>query len=359
MENRKQDIPQTKQITMKHRIFQFYILTLICTLSSCKSYETVEDYLDKIYQKGELNGNVLVVINGETIYEKSFGFADGSKTTKLNKDYRFIIGSVYKEFPAVAIMQLQEQGYIHLEDKIVKYLPELPEWSKKVSIKHLLQYSSGLPTVPWDEYFGKNITITDEYLFTKVKNIENLQFEPGSDYIYSNNNPITLMKIVEAVTNMPFVNYVKEHIFNPFNLNNTVIKDQYPYQDKKLMAIPFNTSFEEDDYTIATKSFLFTSTARDMIDWLEVLGNFEVVSKSSIKTLSEEAKIGDNIQSPLGRCDWENEKVIEHSHHGSSGNYECVVRRFKQEGITIVILTNQKHSNVYGISNEIYKKIKI
>ena len=89
------------------------------------------------------------------------------------------------------------------------------------------------------------------------------------------------------------------------------------------------------------------------------MGNFEVVSKSSIKTLSEEAKIGDNIQSPLGRCDWENEKVIEHSHHGSSGNYECVVRRFKQEGITIVILTNQKHSNVYDISNEIYKKIKI
>lgn len=109
---------------------------------------------------------------------------------------------------------------------------------------------------------------------------------------------------------------------------------------------------------MSVKSLLFNSTASDMATWFEQFEGFKVVSKESVKALSVEAKDGDNIQAPLGRCDWKDEKIIEHSHHGSTANYECVVHRFKQDGITIVILTNQKHQNVYDISNEIYEIIK-
>ncbi len=83
-----------------------------------------------------------------------------------------------------------------------------------------------------------------------------------------------------------------------------------------------------------------------------------MLANRSVKTLSEKAKTGDNIQAPLGACDWKNDKIIEHSHHGSTASYECVVRRFKQDGITIVILTNQKHRNVHDISDEIYNILK-
>jgi CubicO group peptidase (beta-lactamase class C family) len=337
---------------------KFLLLSLIISLLGCQNHENVDSYLNELYQEGELNGNILITENNKIVYEKSFGFTDGSKSELLNKDYRFDIGSVFKEFPAVAIMQLKEKNHINLNDKLSKHISGLPNWAEEISIKNLLQYSSGLPQIPWDEYFSKGIKITDEDIIKDLQSIENLEFEPGSDYLYSNNNPILLIKIVENVTQSKFNDYVQVNILNILNMNSTVINDQFPYKDKTLMAIPFDSDFKEDDYEISIKNLLISSTARDMSVWFEQLGDFNIVSKQSIKTLSEEAKWGFNIQSTLGLCDWENDKIIEHSHHGSSGNYECIVRRFKQDDITIVILTNQKHENVYDISDEIYKILK-
>jgi len=336
-------------------ITKIVVLNIIVSLFGCQNYQSIDAYLSELYLEGKLNGNVLVLKDGTTLYENSFGYTDGSRTTMLDKNYRFIIGSVYKEFPAIAIMQLQEQNRIDLNDTVSKYIHGLPQWSTQVSIKQLLQYSSGLPAVPWDQYFSKGGIVTDNHLYDVIQRTKTLEFPPGSDYLYSNNNPILLIKIVEVISGLSFVDYVQKYIFNPFTLNNIVIKNQYPYLDKTSTALPFDTDFKEDTYNIMVKNLLFTSTARDMAHWLQVVGNFEVVRKPSLKKLSEKAKIGFNIQSPLGNCDWKNDKIIEHSHHGSSGNYECVVRRFKKDGITIIILTNQKHRNVYDISDKIYK----
>ena len=334
------------------------LLNLIIFLFGCQNNENIDTYLNKLHDKGKFNGNVLVIRGGKTLYEKSFGYTDGSKNTMLTKDYRFNIGSVYKEFPAVSIMQLLERNQINLDDKISKYIPELPNWSKKISVKNLLQYSSGLPTIGWNVYFSKGINVNDNHIIEEIKSIKGLEFEPGSDYLYSNSNPILLIKIIENITKTTFSEYLQENIFIPYGIDNTIIKEQYPYKDKSLMAISFNTNFKEDDYKLSAKSLLFSSTASNMADWFEQLGDFKVIDKSSLKTLSEQAKKGDNIQSPLGYTEWKNEKILEHSHHGSTANYECVVRRFKQDEITIVILTNQKHQNVYDISDEIYEIAK-
>ena len=331
------------------------LLSLIISLFGCQNNEDIDTYLNERYEKGQLNGNVLVTKDGKTLYEKSFGYADGSKNTRLTKDYRFNIGSIYKEFPAVSIMQLQEKNLINLDDKISKYIPELPKWSERITVQNLLQYSSGLPTIGWDVYFNKGINVNDSHIMEEIKSVENLEFEPGSDYLYSNSNPILLIKIIENITNTTFNQYLQEHIFIPYGMENTIIKEQYPYEDKTLMAIPFGGDFKEDDYKLSAKSLLFSSTATDLVNWFEKLGNFEIVNKQSLKKLSEQAKKGDNVQSPLGYSEWVNNKVVEHSHHGSTANYECIARRFKQDKITIVILTNQKHQNVFDISDEIYE----
>lgn len=320
---------------------------------SNKLENKIDSFLTNKYQNGKLNGNVLVVKNDKTLYEKSFGYTDGSKKTLLNKNYRFNLGSVYKEFPAVAILQLSEKNLLETDDKIKKHLPNLPEWSEQISIEHLLQYSSGLPTIKWDQYFGNNLSISDDDILSDLKKIKELEFKPGTDYLYTNYSPILLMKIVEKVSKQKFSNYAKEYLFTPLGLKDTVIKEQYPYKDKTLMAIPFNSKFEEDNYETTISSILFSSTTKDMYRWFEQLDSFKIVSKQSLEFLSEEVKEGDNIQSPMGLGIWKDDKLIEHSHHGSSGNYECVVRRFKQDDLTIVILTNQKHQNVYDLSNKI------
>ena len=328
------------------------LLTLLIITGYAHSQE-VDRYLDDLYKAGQLNGNVLVVKQGNIIYEKSFGYADASKQEKLTAGHRFNIGSIYKEFPAVAIMQLHEKGRLQLEDYISDYLPELPEWSQKVTIKHVLQYSSGLPTINWGYYFGNQIPPTEDMLFQELHRIDTLQFEPGSSYLYSNNNPLLLVRIVEHIEQIAFNEYLKKNIFTPTGMNETILSNQYPYLDRTLMAIPFNEHFEEDVFSLAVRSLLFSSTARDMAKWIQELGNFNIVKRESVKTLSETAQSNPDFQAPLGQVTWQYDNMIEHAHHGSSSNYECIIRRFKQEEITIVILTNQKHDNVREISERI------
>lgn len=339
-------------------MFKILFLPLFFTFLGNPNQDSLDTYLNHLNKEGKLNGNVLVIQNGKTVFEKSFGYTNGSKETKLNKNYRFIIGSVYKEFPAVSIMQLKEKNLLHLEDNVAQYLPELPKWAEKVTIKQLLQYSSGLPLVNWREFFSKEISITEEALMKEIQKIDSLQFEPGTNYLYSNNNPILLIKIIEKVSKMNYEQYLQKNILLPFHMKTTLLKDKYPFLNKKRMAIPFDSTFIEDTYEIAFKGLLLATTAKDIAVWFEQLDDFKIISKQDVKTLSEVAIEGENIQAPLGSAIWQNENLLEHAHHGQSGNYECLIRRFKEEKLTIVILTNQKNKNVHEISDTIYTILK-
>lgn len=315
--------------------------------------------LKKKYQEGKLNGNVLVIKNGKVIYEKSFGYANGSKNTLLTTNDKFGIGSIYKEFPAVAIMQLYEKKQLKLADKISQYIPDLPDWGGKISIKNLLQYTSGLPKVSWGALFGSGKSITEQDLFAHIQSVKKLRFEPGKDYLYTNFSPLLLMKVIENVAHLTFDQYLTKHILEPFNLSGITLKNHYPYQDKLLMAMPFNSRFVEDKYKLSAKSLLFAASAQGLHQWFRKLSHFEVISESSLRYLAKKYKPAAKYQAPLGKVIFDNKgKEIEHAHHGSNGNYECLVRYFKPIDLSIVVLTNQKHRNVHRISQEIYEIVK-
>ena len=341
---------------MNIRFISFIIFVLI-TITSC-TRQDLDTYLSELHENKQLNGNVLVVKSGNIIYERSFGFTDGTRDVLLSKDHRFNIGSIYKEFPAVAIMQLVEAGKIKTSDKISDFLPELPSWGNRISIKNLLQYSSGLPKENWDTYIKNDQKITVQTIFKELSSIKHLDFDPGTDYTYTNYSPVLLSLIVERVAEINYRDYAQQNLFDPYGLKDFVIKTCYPYKDEALMAIPFNSEFVEDSFKIDIPWVLYSASTKDLYQWLRHLDDFDIISKESVRVLSQEAKIGNNIQAPLGRCDWEDGKIVEHFHHGSTANYECVARNFKQEQIIIIILTNQKNSNVNDISENIYEIVK-
>jgi CubicO group peptidase (beta-lactamase class C family) len=342
------------------RIFSILLLFISITFINCQSHTSIDSYFKELAADGDFNGNVLIIKNGEKLYENSFGFADASKTVLLTKEYRFGLGSVYKEFPAVSIMQLQEKGLLHIEDKIDTYLKDLPSWASKISIKNLLQYTSGLPKVEWEKYLAKNEKITEEKIKQDLQSIEELNFEPGEDYLYTNHSPQLLSKIVESITKQTFTDYVIENLFIPFSLNTAVIPKGFPFVDKNLMAIPFNEANEEDSWNVALPGVMFAFTANDLYQWINNLHAYKIINQKSIKFLSEEADFFGNIQAPLGFVEWKNNKIIEHSHHGESGNYECMVRRFNNDKdvLTIIVQANQKHGNVIDISDDIKSILK-
>ena len=328
------------------------LISLSTLLLNCTQVSDIDAYLKELHEAGELNGNVLVVRNDTVLYEHSFGYADGAKKHLLTAEHHFDIGSIYKEFPAVAIMQLKEEGLLTLEDRLSSFMPHLPRWAHKITVENLLQYSSGLPKVDWESYFEKGTKVDVEKVVQDLSALEALAFEPGTDYLYSNHNPFLLIKIVEALTKMEFEEYVKQKILLPFELDGIVIEKKYPFKDTTLMALPFDDAFKEDDYR--SDIINICSSATGMYQWFNQLDNFEIVTQASMQQLSEEAIQGNNIQAPLGRCDWEGDDIELHLHHGSNVSYECLVRNHKQDGLIIVLLTNQKHRNLHDMADTIY-----
>lgn len=328
-------------------------LQLLCGMTflsaNCQNV-SLDKYLQKQYTNGELNGNVLVMQDNELLYENSFGIANAETEEPLTSAYRFNVGSIYKEFPGVAILQLKEKGKLRLTDTIDNYLEELPEWAKSITIQNLLQYTSGLPRIPWGDFFKGNIPITEKLLKELLLKTEEPAFPPGSDYLYSNFNPILLTQIVESITEKNFESYVVENLFKTAQMENAFFAEKTPYQNERFVATSFNKNLKTDVFYIQEPKLLMNFTAQDLYQWLYHLHNHKLISKQSIQLLSERA----GSQSPLGVLEWDKETLKVHHHHGSSGNYEAVIRYYPNEDLYIVILTNQKHSNVSEMADNIY-----
>lgn len=342
-------IVNPKKMIMKAKLT---LMLFVSLLLGCNRIQDIDNYLTDLHADGKFNGTILVTHRNVLIYENAFGFADETKKVLLTPEYRFGLGSIYKEFPAVAVMQLKEKGLLSLDDKISAFLPHLPSWAKKVTVKDLFRYSSGLPKIDWNGYFQKGVKVKKDMIIADLANVEKLEFEPGTDYLYSNYNPFLLMSIVESLTGMSFKKYVEQNLLLPFELEGIVLKEVYPYKDASLMAIPFDKDFKVDNYEVEMTTIC--SSARGMHKWFSQLDEFKILTKESMKQLSEEIFPGENSQSPLGQCDWDQDDIKQHFHHGNSQNYECLVRNYKQEELLIILMTNQEHENLYDIADDIY-----
>ncbi len=305
----------------------------------------------------KFNGNILVVKNGKTVFEKSVGFADGLNKVPLSTGHRFNVGSIFKELPAVAIMQLQEDGLVRLDDKVSKFLPTLPNWANDVSIKNLLQYTSGLPRVNW----GNFEVVNDANLTRELHAFKKLEFSPGDGYLYTNYSPLLLEKIVETVTKESFPGYTKKHLFEPAGMTNSAFPDEFPYSDRDQMAIPFDKEFVEDQlpFKISGLPFLFATTANDMHRWLDAIHSGKLITKDSLLLISENAAIaGVDTQSPLGNVVVKNNEIVQHQHHGSSGNFESLIVRNNHKQTTIILMTNSKTTDLFKLSKQIAKQLE-
>lgn len=175
-----------------------------CTNKPTNAEFSLDNFLNKLHSQGKFNGVVAISKDGEMVFNKAYGHNGMDEESFLSINHRFNIGSIYKEFPAVAIGQLVDCQLIRFNDSIIKYLPNLPPWASEVKIMHLLQYSSGLPSVDWITIMSSPMESQEGLLYEKLMQLEQLQHVAGKGYIYSNYNPLLLMKIVEQVTGFSF-----------------------------------------------------------------------------------------------------------------------------------------------------------
>ncbi len=290
---------------------------------------------------GLFNGNVLVAEQGRVIYKTAIGFADASGNTRLTTAYRFQIGSIAKEFNAVGIMMLVDQGKLNLDDKVSKYMPMLPQWANKISIKNLLQYTSGLPEIKW------NSVKNDADALANLENLEKLDYEPGTSYRYNNSNVFLQRRIIEKITGLPFKNFVEQKILKPLGMNASIID---PNEKDALIANGFNDDKKQDELYYPISGWTAV-TLDDFFKWAKSIENFKLITAVSTRKILYPA--GPNEQAGLGGGSMDGNKVINHVHDGSVLNYQALEVTDALHGRTIIIMSNNKQGNVYNLNTAI------
>lgn len=328
-------------------IFTILLLLTSNVFAQTKQIKQIDSLMKWSNQIVIFNGNILILKNNKIIYNSSFGFTDATKTNKLTSDFRFNIGSITKEFSAVALMQLREQGKLQLNDKVSKFIPELPKWANEVKIKDLLQYTSGIPNVNW-----KSIR-NDKDLFDGFIHIDTLEFKSGTNYDYNNNNIFLRQFIVERLTKIPFKDYVEKFIFKPCKMDSAELT---PLKGEEKIAKGFNNNLVPDktDLPITGGTYL---TTIDLLKWINCLHNVKVINKKSLYEIGQQFNLPET-QSALGQARFKNKNLIEHLHDGRAGNYEAILVSDIDEKFTIILLDNNYNGKVFEISDAIIAILK-
>tara|TARA_R110002051_G_scaffold92242_5_gene161968 strand:+ start:14697 stop:16325 length:1629 start_codon:yes stop_codon:yes gene_type:complete len=305
-------------------------------------------------------GSVLISKNGKTIFSKAYGLASLEYNIPNTETTLFNIGSVSKQFTAMGIVLLEEQSKLSFDDDVRKYIPNLPDFGKTITIRQLLHHTSGLRDLhgllglagwrPAD-------LETNEEVYRIFENQKELNFSPGEEFSYSNTGYIFLAKIIENVSEISFEKWMKQNIFEPLGMKNTFVKSQHD----SVIANNATSYYLQEEFKRAIEYWGYFgsgnmhSTTKDLNIWLQ---NFSAPKKeweSAFKKLLLTTPLNNGFDTDYGfgvRIEsYEGRKVIQHG--GSVGGFRAITRVFPEEELNIVILSNYSRSSIGSKTNKI------
>jgi CubicO group peptidase (beta-lactamase class C family) len=312
-----------------------------------KIYNSIDSLFKSVYEGNKPGGSILVLKNGDVFYRNAIGLQNISDDNKLSPENIFALGSLTKQFTAVCILLLEEQGKLSLDDDINKYLIDFPGHGHKIRIRHLLSHTSGYIDyfdVPefWAVY-QKEITVKEALGLVKDKP---LQFTPGEGYKYSGVNYILLGLIIEKITGSSFEDYLQANIFDVLEMDHTYFfRKQKQMPDLAQGHMMINDEFVPSGPVCM--SFLFSagalySNVDDMGKWINGLLNNKIIKRETLKRAWSKNVLanGDTISTGFG---WDIGELQGHKyleHGGSMIGYDSYHICLPEDSVYIIILTN-------------------
>ena len=308
----------------------------------------LDDCISNIFknlQVGTMPGaSVLVAQNGDIVYQKGFGYADIEKKILVTPDTKFKIGSISKQFTAVAILKLQEEGKIKIEDKLSKYIPDFPR-GNEVTIYQLLTHTSGIHSFEYKQNFEMTKPITPKALLDSIEKFP-YDFNPGERHLYNNSGYFILGYFVAQLSGKTLSEYLTETFFKPLGMNNTGIYETNIVLNNEAQGYSMNgeavkkADFQEMSWTLGVGSIY--STTKDLYKWNEAIFNGKVLSDATLKAAFTQAVLnnGGKVDYGFGWFLSTNRglKFIQHS--GVSSGFYSYLERQPENKLTICVLCN-------------------
>jgi CubicO group peptidase (beta-lactamase class C family) len=251
--------------------------------------KTLDSLLQSVYKPNEPGMAVLVAKKGTIVYEKAIGSANLEQAVPLKPDMVFRVGSITKQFTAIAILQLMEQQKLSLSDSVQRFLPDFPFKGKTITIEHLLTHTSGLPdfmAIDHPDHYVHRHELKPSFLIDHFKG-HPLQFEPGSKYGYSNSNYVLLAAIIENVSGKPYRKYMKQEVLEKAGMNHSYYPEESDIVPGRVLGYTWhNGRYYNSDIINNSLGYgagdLFSSMP-DLFKWNTALWNNKLVKKETLK----------------------------------------------------------------------------
>lgn len=324
------------------------------------------DDIDKIFAEWDAPNSpgcsLGILKNGMPLYQKGYGSANLDHGIPLDADSVFYLASVSKQFVAACVLLLSDDGKISLDDEVQTYINELPDFGKKISIRHLIHHSSGLP-----DYFSlmqeAGLQIGDlhsnQTLIHLVANCKELEFTPGERYKYSNSGYLLLAEIVHRVSKKTLREFANERIFEPLGMNSTRFHDNHKETVPRRVL---SYAMKDSDFELAylaqwdkVGSGGLLSSVNDLAKWDENLYTGEVGGPSFLEQLTSVGIFNDgsasNYAAGLMHLEHKGRKTI--GHGGSFMGFKTVHLRFPSEHFSVIILGNVEHMDPTALAQRV------
>lgn len=247
----------------------------------------LEQYMDSWAKADRFSGTVLVYEKGNILHQKGYGYANEQYKIMNTVGTKYKIGSFTKQFTAVSILKLYENGKLKLEDSIIKYIPKYKH-SDCVTIHHLLSHISGIPEHTNFQEYRISESITFDIILDRLNKRE-LDFIPGDRAEYSNSNYVLLAKIIEVVSGMDIEQFYHNYIFKLAGLKNTGISRNediiqglaqgYSYSGQGIINADYY------DISGAYGSGFLYSNAEDILKWIKSLLSYKIIAPETLKKM--------------------------------------------------------------------------
>ncbi|RAV30220.1 serine hydrolase domain-containing protein [Sinomicrobium soli] len=306
--------------------------------------------------------SVTVSRHGEVIYHKHKGLANMELGVPVTDSTRFEAGSVSKQFTATAVLLLVQEGKVGLDDDVRQYIPELPDYGKTITVRHLLNHTSGLKD--WGVLAGLGGWPRGTREYTNALALEyivrqpTLNYTPGAEYLYSNSNYTLLTQIVERVSGQTLADFTQERIFNPLGMEATSWRTDF----RKIVPHRATAYNKGDDGYETIMPFentyghaaLLTTTA-DLDRWNTSWKNSPLGGAALLRLRTERGVLnnGDTIAYAGGVFVNEYNGYRSVNHSGATAGYRAWMAYFPGQELSIVYLSNDGSLSTTGTGNRI------
>lgn len=307
----------------------------------------IDSALTALYQRDLFNGTVLIAEKGKVLYKKAFGIKNPLTGEILNTTSSFNLASVSKQFYAMMVMMLKEQGKLTYDAPVQRFVPRFPY--PAITIRHLMNQTSGLP-----EYFDiadAHMTLLDTLTNTSLMDIlaavkPPLVFEPGSRWEYCNTNYTTLASVIESVSGMTADVFMKNFITGPLKLNDTYIYHLklkgYPpsrvFGLKREGGKVFSDDLVRFDGIMGDGNVY--SSAEDLLKWDQALYTEKLVKKATFREAITPGKLNDGTDTNYGFGWFIGEQGKRISHTGGWVGFRTIIVRYLDKNEILIVLCN-------------------